>query len=61
VRERHRTVDPTLEPAATGNDHTVACLLPTETRRSLWAELQTGATPDEALAAVGAAASGGGS
>ena len=61
VRERHRTVDPTLEPVATGNNHTVACLLPTETRRSIWAQLQEGSTPDEALAAVGPAASGGAS
>ena len=61
VRERHRTIDPTLEPVATGNNHAVACLLPTETRRSLWAQLQEGSTPDEALAAVGPAASGGAS
>ena len=61
VRDRHRTVDPTLEPVSTGHDHTVACLLPTETRRSLWGQLQAGSTPDEALAALAAAASGGGS
>ena len=61
VRDRHRTVDPTLEPVSTGHDHTVACLLPTETRRSLWAQLQAGSTPDEALGTLGAAASGGGS
>jgi peptide/nickel transport system ATP-binding protein len=50
VREAHKTVDPTLEPAgAADRGHTVACLLPAETRRSLWAALRAGETPDEVV------------
>jgi hypothetical protein len=30
----------------------VACLLPPQTRRALWAELQHGATPDGAIERV---------
>ncbi len=36
VRERHRTVDPTLEPLAARPDHRVACLLSEAERRALW-------------------------
>ncbi|HEX7291826.1 MAG TPA: ABC transporter ATP-binding protein [Conexibacter sp.] len=38
VQERHREVDPPLEPlaAAGGRDHLVACLLPESERRALW-------------------------
>jgi peptide/nickel transport system ATP-binding protein len=50
VREAHRKIDPTLEPA--GPDHTVACLLPAETRRRIWAQLKAGATPDDVRDAV---------
>jgi peptide/nickel transport system ATP-binding protein len=50
VREAHKRIDPHLAPA-NGNGapgkHRVACLLPPQTRRALWAELQQGATPDE--------------
>ncbi|MCW2984011.1 MAG: oligopeptide transporter ATP-binding protein [Conexibacter sp.] len=47
VREAHKKVDPTLEPTDHAG-HAVACLLPSETRRSLWAALKTGVTPDQA-------------
>jgi peptide/nickel transport system ATP-binding protein len=55
VREAHTKIDPKLEPAAVGEDHTVACLLPQTTRQKLWAELRAGATPDEARERVGIA------
>jgi peptide/nickel transport system ATP-binding protein len=51
VREAHKRIDPQLAPAETGpggGRHKVACLLPGQTRRALWAELQQGATPDDA-------------
>jgi peptide/nickel transport system ATP-binding protein len=49
VREAHKKVDPRLENAGDGDPkHAVACLLPSETRRSLWGALQSGATPEEA-------------
>jgi peptide/nickel transport system ATP-binding protein len=50
VREAHKRIDPQLastDSAAGGGRHKVACLLPAQTRRALWAELQQGATPDE--------------
>jgi peptide/nickel transport system ATP-binding protein len=49
VREAHKKIVPNLEPTG-GPDpsHKVACLLPAETRRSLWAALRAGETPDEA-------------
>ena len=52
VREAHKRIDPGLAPADTAGNaarrHVVACLLPAQTRRALWNELQQGATPDEA-------------
>ncbi|MFL5845629.1 MAG: ABC transporter ATP-binding protein [Solirubrobacteraceae bacterium] len=45
VRESHKKVDP---PLAGDDSHGVRCLLPSETRKRLWAELRSGATPDEA-------------
>jgi peptide/nickel transport system ATP-binding protein len=50
VREAHKKVDPTLEPTG-GSDakHKVACLLPADTRRSLWSALRTGDTPDRVM------------
>jgi peptide/nickel transport system ATP-binding protein len=51
VREAHKRIDPKLAPAESpggGTRHVVACLLPPQTRRSLWSELQSGATPDDA-------------
>jgi peptide/nickel transport system ATP-binding protein len=57
VREAHKRIDPQLAPAAgAGNGasskHEVACLLPGQTRRGLWAALRAGGTPDEALSRV---------
>jgi peptide/nickel transport system ATP-binding protein len=57
VREAHKRIDPQLAPAAeAGNGasskHEVACLLPAQTRRGLWAALRAGGTPDEALTRV---------
>jgi peptide/nickel transport system ATP-binding protein len=49
VREAHKRIDPRLEVAGDGDPrHAVACLLPSETRRALWAALQAGETPDVA-------------
>src|SRR5919198_4591600 len=54
VREAHKRIDPQLAPAAEagnggGHNHEVACLLPGETRRALWAALRAGQVPDQAL------------
>jgi peptide/nickel transport system ATP-binding protein len=51
VRERHRRVDPKLEPTDVPG-HEVACLLPAATRRQIWGELRAGKLPEEARAAV---------
>jgi peptide/nickel transport system ATP-binding protein len=40
ARERHRHVEPALEPAGGEAGHLVACLLPGEERRALWRDLQ---------------------
>ncbi len=48
VREAHKRIDPALEPGGGGPDHKVACLLPSETRRALWAALRAGDTPEQA-------------
>jgi len=49
VREAHKRIDPQLAPASNGDGrHQVACLLPGQTRRALWAALREGATPDSA-------------
>ena len=45
VLERHRRVEPKLEPVPDQNGHVVACLLAPSTRRQLWAELQSGKPP----------------
>jgi peptide/nickel transport system ATP-binding protein len=56
AREAHRRIDPKLAPAADAagaeGSHLVACLLPPETRRGLWRELQGGAKPEEAMERV---------
>jgi peptide/nickel transport system ATP-binding protein len=52
VRQRHREVDPMLEPVPDDPGHTVACLLPAETRKRIWQELATGKQPDEVRAEV---------
>jgi peptide/nickel transport system ATP-binding protein len=54
VREAHTKIDPQLAPAADvgnggGHRHEVACLLPGQTRRALWAALRTGEVPDQVL------------
>jgi peptide/nickel transport system ATP-binding protein len=43
VRERHREVDPPLEPLAGAPEHRVACLLSAAERRDIWARLAAGA------------------
>jgi peptide/nickel transport system ATP-binding protein len=53
VRERHRRVEPMLEPVGDRNGHQVACLLESQTRKRLWEELQEGKLPQEARARVG--------
>jgi peptide/nickel transport system ATP-binding protein len=45
VRERHKTVEPPLEQVPDQPDHTVACLLPSETRKRIWSELRDGKDP----------------
>jgi peptide/nickel transport system ATP-binding protein len=52
VRERHKRVEPELEPVSDDLGHEVACLLPSEVRKQIWRELQSGAEPQEARAAV---------
>jgi peptide/nickel transport system ATP-binding protein len=57
VRDAHKKIDPRLAPAAEagnggGSKHEVACLLPGQTRRGLWAALRAGGTPAEALTRV---------
>jgi peptide/nickel transport system ATP-binding protein len=49
----HSRFDPRLEPLPGDPSHHVACLLEAELRERLWAELAAGATPEQALAAVG--------
>jgi peptide/nickel transport system ATP-binding protein len=51
VRERHREVDPALEPLAARPGHRVACLLSQAERQALWARLAAGAAPEEARGA----------
>jgi peptide/nickel transport system ATP-binding protein len=45
VRDRHKRVDPTLDPVPDDPRHRAACLLPSETRKRIWAELQEGKDP----------------
>ena len=52
VRERHRRVEPRLEPIPDDPGHQVACLLESETRKRIWAELRAGRDPEQARAAV---------
>jgi peptide/nickel transport system ATP-binding protein len=52
VREDHKRIDPQLAASAEGSRHQVACLLPPETRRELWAKLSRGETPDQVKEAV---------
>jgi peptide/nickel transport system ATP-binding protein len=48
VRQAHTRVDPPLDPVPDDPTHTVRCLLPSATRRELWAHLRAGETPDQA-------------
>jgi peptide/nickel transport system ATP-binding protein len=52
VRERHKTVDPTLDPVPGDPGHKAACLLPSETRKRIWSELERGKDPQAVRAAV---------
>jgi peptide/nickel transport system ATP-binding protein len=52
VRERHRRVEPRLEPVPDQHGHLVACLLDPATRRQLWAELREGKDPESARDSV---------
>jgi peptide/nickel transport system ATP-binding protein len=47
VRERHRHVDPKLQPVPGEFGHEVACLLAPEIRRQIWQGLQAGRLPAE--------------
>jgi peptide/nickel transport system ATP-binding protein len=49
----HSRIDPQLAPVAEMPSHHVACLLESELRRRLWAELRRGCTPEQARDAVG--------
>jgi peptide/nickel transport system ATP-binding protein len=52
VRDRHRKVDPALEPTPDDPNHRVACLLPSETRKQIWQELRAGMEPEAAKEAL---------
>jgi peptide/nickel transport system ATP-binding protein len=52
VRERHRRVEPELEPLPDDPGHQVACLLESQMRKRIWGELQAGKDPQQARAAV---------
>jgi peptide/nickel transport system ATP-binding protein len=47
VLESHKTIDPMLEPLPGEPAHSVACLLPSEMRKRIWAELREGKDPAE--------------
>jgi peptide/nickel transport system ATP-binding protein len=52
VQERHKQVDPRLEPLPDDPSHKAACLLTSDTRKRLWHELNAGKRPDEARADI---------
>jgi peptide/nickel transport system ATP-binding protein len=52
VKERHRRVEPGLEPLPDDPGHEVACLLPSETRKAIWRQLREGKMPEAARAEV---------
>ena len=52
VKERHKRVDPKLEPVPGQNGHYAACLLDPQTRSQLWGELQEGKLPEAARDSV---------
>jgi peptide/nickel transport system ATP-binding protein len=47
VRERHKKVDPKLEPVTGQPGHSVACLLASDTRKRMWGNLRDGKEPAE--------------
>ncbi len=47
VRDRHRRVDPRLEPVPGDNGHEVACLLEPAVRTQIWQGLRVGQAPGE--------------
>ena len=53
VRERHRRVEPGLEPLPDDPSHQVACLLDSDTRKRIWEDLRAGMDQQQARAAVG--------
>jgi peptide/nickel transport system ATP-binding protein len=53
VRERHRRVEPGLEPLPDDPSHQVACLLDSDTRKRIWKDLRAGMDQQQARAAVG--------
>jgi peptide/nickel transport system ATP-binding protein len=50
--DRHRQVEPKLEPVLDQNGHGVACLLEPVARRELWAQLKAGKLPEAARDSV---------
>jgi peptide/nickel transport system ATP-binding protein len=52
VRDRHRRVEPELEPLPGDPDHKVACLLESRLRKQIWTDLRAGKNPEEARAAA---------
>jgi peptide/nickel transport system ATP-binding protein len=48
----HARIDPRLEPVPGGPTHHVACLLDPAERSRIWAQLEDGASPEQALAKV---------
>ena len=50
VRDRHRRVEPPLDPMPSDPAHRVACLLEADERARIWAELKAGKVPEEARA-----------
>jgi len=53
IQPDHTRIDPQLQPVADQPSHHVACLLESDVRKRLWAELGAGKTPQEALVEVG--------
>jgi peptide/nickel transport system ATP-binding protein len=52
VQERHKQVEPKLEPVEGNESHQVACLLAPQARRALWQRLAEGKLPEEARIGV---------
>jgi peptide/nickel transport system ATP-binding protein len=53
VQESHRVEHPPLDPVPDDSEHVVRCLLPAETRRRIWRDLQDGKDPAEARQLAG--------